>query len=225
MCHVAPSSLPDRENPKRRAGSLRVNPLTRIVVSSLMVVVGCNRSTGSPAASVTPSPLAVVPAPGRLRAAVPLGDAMLQVWGYTFGNAPGALCQILRAPLLGSVVTTRVRVEPYGEGWLARSLPGNGDLQLRFSQTGQVTLTGLPLAGEAAGRALNTIWIDDAGPRDRLSLQIAPDGGQSIAQGLASDTVRFVTGTLTGPAFFEDPDGPIVSCSYLYWTLQPVPPV
>lgn len=150
---------------------------------------------------------------------------MLQLWGYTFGNAPGPLCQILRAPLLGSVVTTRVRVEAQGEGWLARSVPGSGDVQFRFRQTGQVTLAGLQLAGEAAGRALNTIWIDDAGPKDRLSLRMAPDGTQMIAEGLASDTVRFVTGTLTGPAFFEDGEGPIVSCSYLFWTLQPAPPV
>lgn len=195
-------------------------------ISERMVAVwtiGFAAGCGGPPAAPSGPPLGlnaqVVPLVSR-PAQVPLGPAVLQVWGYTLINQHGPICEPLFGNQEGTFLTARVHVSAEGPEWVIRAEPRRGSAEIRFRQTGDPRVEGEVLIGTARG------WLQDMArapgePGKQLDANFSADSTPSQLQGFASHTRPRIDGTMTGRIVYTDPWGGAITCPLVYWVLQP----
>jgi hypothetical protein len=146
----------------------------------------------------------------------------LQIWGLVRSSDPvEPVCHPSGVPAGGTSIITAVQVQREGTAWIATSQPGAGTVQLRFSQTGNVTPQGEPVTGTIRGVARDAT-VGAYRVATNVSVTFGGLRHHAVVQGIASPATAFIWGTLTGRFAFSDPFGATSTCRLLYWTLQPV---
>lgn len=188
-----------------------------VVAAAVAIASGCSGSPASP--SVTPPPgvnplvLTLVTRP----VVVPVGSAVLQIWGYTLYNSHGPICEPLFGTHEGTRVTVRMQVSAQGSGWVARAEPRTGTAEVRFSQTGHVRAEGETLTGSARGTVRDMTRAPGEPGRD---LKVFFESS-SVLDGFGSASRPWLQGTITGHITYSDSVGGWIRCPLVYWTMQP----
>lgn len=187
-----------------------------LVVAAVTLASGCSSSPVTP--SVTPPPdfnpfaLTLVSRP----VVVPLGSAVLQIWGYTLYNSHGPICEPLFGTREGTRVTVRMQVSAEGSGWVIRAEPRTGTAEIRFSQTGQVRPEGEVLTGSARGTVRDMTRAPGEPGRDlRVFFE-----SSSVLEGFGSSSRPWLQGTIAGHITYSDSVGGWIRCPLVYWTMQ-----
>lgn len=187
------------------------------VVAASVIASGCSGPPATPTAipppGVNPLVLTLVSRP----VVVPVGSAVLQIWGYTLYNSHGPVCEPLLGTPEGTRVTVRMRVSAEGSGWVVRAEPGTGSAEIRFSQTGQVRVEGEALTGSARGTVRDMTRAPGEPGRD-LTVFFE---SSSVLEGFGSSSRPWLQGTITGHITYSDSVGGWIRCPLVYWTMQP----
>jgi hypothetical protein len=184
---------------------------------ALGAATGCSGSTTAPSVApppgVNPLVLTLVSRP----VVVPVGSAVLQIWGYTLYNSHGPICEPLFGTREGTRVTVRMQVSAEGSGWVIRAEPRTGTAEIRFSQTGQVRPEGEVLTGSARGTVRDMTRAPGQPGRDlRVFFE-----SSSVLEGFGSSSRPWLQGTITGYITYTDSVGGGIRCPLVYWTMQP----
>jgi hypothetical protein len=130
-------------------------------------------------------------------------------------------CAPLGPPAGGKLVSTRIDLEAQGSDWIGRSIAASdGNVVLTLHSVGPA-FGAHTVTGTISGSAISVIPTPVAPPSrvrivfDSLSPESIDGGGEQIGQ--------FVNGNITGQAAFTDTAGAVSSCTWLQWTLQPLP--
>lgn len=169
--------------------------------------------TATPPPDVNPMVLTLVSRP----VVVPVGAAILQIWGYTLYNSHGPICEPLFGTLQGTRVTARMQVSVEGREWVLRAEPRTGNAEIRFSQTGQARIEGEVLTGSGRGFVRDMTRAPGEPGRD-LKVFIDPS---SVLDGFGSSSHPWLQGTVAGHIVYSDSVGGFINCPLVYWTLQP----
>lgn len=195
----------------------RRRPRLLPLLTFVAVASGCARTPAEPSSSpppgVNPAVLTLVSKPVK----VPVGSAMLHIWGHTLYNSQGPICEPLLGTFEGTRVTVRMQVSVEGSEWVVRAEPGTGNAEIRFAQTGQVSLMGEALTGSARGSVRDMMRAPGEPGRD---LRVGFASG-AVLEGIGSSSTTWLQGTISGRTVFFDSVGGSIRCPLVYWTMQP----
>ena len=184
---------------------LRSCVVVLVCVAVLAAVISCGSSGPS-----SPSSLGLRP-----------GRQVVTLGGFSLSSDPRyPPCTPLGVPRDGPSVDTLVNLAREGQEWVARSVGGMGDLEIRLREVGQ-TAGGITIQGSARGLALEAN-IHNV-PRDvRARLNGATDTESAQVEGSsASPASAFVGGRIAGAISFSDSQGSTATCPAVQWTMQP----
>lgn len=190
------------------------------LVSALLAACGPSPAMPGPPPGV--DPLASVPAGHRL--SFPSGPALLRVWGHSF-LTNGPYCGPVLGTAEGSSVGAMVMVEADEAGWTVRLDPHDevDGLELRITPAGRTVAEGEVLTGTARGVMRDTFAVVPAAPRN-LRVDVSVEG-PAVLEGLGTTARPYFQGTLTGHIRYADPNGGLMTCPGVYWSLWPVTPL
>jgi len=187
---------------------LRYCAVVLVCVAVLAAVTSCGGSS-----NITPSS----PSSLRLRT----GRHVVTLGGFSFSSDPRyPPCTPLGVPRDGPSVDTLVNLVMEGQEWVARSLDGMGDLEIRLREVAQ-SAGGVTIQGSARGLALEAN-IHNL-PRDvRARLNGTTDTDSAQVEGATGGpSPDFVGGRIAGTIRFIDSQGSTGTCSAVQWTMQP----
>jgi hypothetical protein len=115
-------------------------------------------------------------------------------------------------------VDTLVQLEREGGEWVARSANGQGDIELRFHETGS-TILGVTVTGSIRGHALATPF--DGAPATDVQVQFDPAGTSQLEGTKPAGAPSFILGRISGSVTFTDSSGAGGVCAAVSWTIQP----
>jgi hypothetical protein len=181
-----------------------------VVVLPCLAALAAANSCGSSSSPSSPGSLGLRP-----------GRQVVTLGGFSFSGDPRyPPCTPLGVPRDGPSVDTLVNLAREGQEWVARSVGGMGDLEIRLREVGQ-TAGGITIQGSAQGLALEAN-IHNV-PRDvRARLNGATDSESAQVEGSsASPASALVGGRIAGTISFSDSQGSTATCPAVQWTMQP----
>jgi hypothetical protein len=181
-----------------------------LIVAMLANVTACGAS--SPSSPDSPQPV------GGLR--LPPGSYWLDLTGFGVSSIPEVPpCE--HPFLINGRTGARLSVElsSDGAGWVARSSPGTGDVELQVWQTG-TSIGGFDVAGRLTGSGADLLSVLPASARGQVVIRGA--GTQwAVLEGLGERVATFLRGTASGDIRFVNNDATQVSrCTVVLWSLQ-----
>jgi hypothetical protein len=188
--------------------------MKRIAIAALIgMLAGCGVN-GSPA---DPSPL--VPPAKPTVPQFPVGPYWLRVTGYDVQVASviPACDQPAGVPPAGKSVMVKLNVVLQGTEWVGRTDQEDGDLELRFRDTGELPFGLRGFTGTLSGEARDTAGPGATTPTD---VRIAVDAGATV-QGQTSlpFSSSVLSGYASGGIRFRDAAGRAGTCSAVAITM------
>lgn len=149
------------------------------------------------------------------------GRQVVTLGGFSFSRDPRyPPCTPVGVPRDGPSVDTLVNLTSEGQEWVARSVGGMGDLEIRLREVGQAA-GGITIQGSARGLALEAN-IHNVQRDVRARLNGATDTESAQVEGSsASPASAFVGGRIAGTISFSDSQGSTATCPAVQWTMQP----
>lgn len=190
-----------------RTESQRLRSCVVVLVTGLLLAAGISCGGSTP---VNPGSLGLRP-----------GRQVLTLAGFSLSSDPRyPPCTPLGVPRDGPSVDTLVNLAREGDGWVARSVDGMGDIEIRLREVGQ-TASGIMVQGSGRGSALEAN-IHNL-PRDvRARMNGANESEAAQVEGATASPVSvFVGGRIAGTIRFSDSQGATATCSAIQWTMQP----
>ena len=181
-----------------------------IVVLACVVLPAPLISCGSDSSPSTPDSVALRP-----------GRQVIQLGGFSISSDPRfPPCTPIGEPRDGPSVDTLVNLVREGQEWVARSVDGMGDLEIRLLEVGR-SARGAIVQGSARGLALDAN-ISNLSRDVRARLNGATDSDSAQVEGeTVSPVSAFVGGRIAGTIRFSDSQGRTGTCSAVQWTMKP----
>jgi hypothetical protein len=181
-----------------------------VVVLACVALLAALTSCGSDSSPSVPDSIALRP-----------GRQVIQLGGFSISSDPRfPPCTPTGEPRDGPSVDTLVNLVREGQEWVARSVDGMGDLEIRLREVGR-SARGVTVQGSARGLALDAN-IHNLSRDVRARLNGATDSDSAHVEGeTASPVSAFVGGRIAGTIRFSDSQGRTGTCSAVQWSMQP----
>ncbi|MEO7272373.1 MAG: hypothetical protein ABIX28_17550 [Vicinamibacterales bacterium] len=176
-----------------------------MILAAVAGLLGCG---GSPTAAD----------PGRL----PLteGRQLLTLSGFAVSSDPALPpCAPIGQPRDGTSVNTVVVLTTENGGWVARSAPDVGTIELRL-RAGATAATGYPVTGTISGTGID-IGLMGVTRDVRVTFASTTGGAATFDGETTTKSSSMIVGRMSGAMRFADSQGVSSTCAAIQWTMQP----